>query len=287
MSASIPEEAIVDAVLFEPLAAAALLVRLANCNAISIRAGLLDDIAREQNITPQKLDSVLAGMLEAGLLSQMGDGLSLTISKNDALRYAAVLRGVAYARYRQRDSNQVEITLSPPAHPSRLMEMLPKQGFSWARLYDTKDSLIELASHARQRFTIVSPFLDSEGLEWIGHLFEASAHKPVERTLIVRGRDEKELQVLKAHQLQFAAWGAKILTYAISHDPGLRESTLETFHAKILLADTDKAYIGSANMNRWSRDFSMECGVIICGPCVKPVATLVDAMVSIANRWSA
>jgi len=30
----------------------------------------------------------------------------------------AVLRGVAYAQYRRRDSNQVEITLSPPAQPS-------------------------------------------------------------------------------------------------------------------------------------------------------------------------
>jgi hypothetical protein len=39
-------------------------------------------------------------------------------------------------------------------------------------------------------------------------------------------------------------------------------------------------------MNRWSRDFSMECGVIVRGPCVKPVATLVDAMVSIAKQLS-
>ena len=91
MSASIPEEAIVDAVLFDPLAASSLLVHLANCNALSIRAGLLDDIARENNITSQKLESVLAGLLETGLLSQMGDGISLTVSKNDALRYAAVL----------------------------------------------------------------------------------------------------------------------------------------------------------------------------------------------------
>jgi len=266
----------VDAALFDPLGAATLLSAFASRGTAPIRSGLLADIARKENLPTQRLQPLLVALCASGLVFPHADGFVLAVNGE-----------VAYAQYRHRDANQVEITLSPPAHPSRLMEMLPKQGFSWARLYDTKDSLIELASHARQRFTIVSPFLDSEGLEWIGHLFEASARKPVERTLIVRGRDEKELQVLKAHQLQLAAWGAKILTYAISHDPGLRESTLETFHAKILLADTDRAYIGSANMNRWSRDFSMECGVIICGPCVKPVATLVDAMVSIANRWSA
>ena len=285
MTASIPEEAIVDAVLFDPLAAASLLVHLANSSALSIRTGLLDDIAREHNITSQKLESVLTGLLETGLLSQMKDGISLTVSKNDALRYAAVLRGVAYARYRQRDSNQIEITLSPPAHPSRLMEMLPKQGFSWTRLYHTKDSLIELASQAQRRLVIISPFLDREGLEWIGQLFDATAIKSIKRTMIVRGRDQTEADVLRKHNSPLAAWGVEILTYAISHDPAFRNPAIETFHAKILLADDDKAYIGSANMTRWSRDFSMECGVILRGPSVKPVATLVEAMIKIGNPW--
>lgn len=286
MSASIPEEAIIDAVLFDPLPAAALLVHLANCNALSIRAGLLADIAREQNIASQKMDLVLAGMLDAGLLSQIQDGISLTVSKNDALRYAAVLRGAAYARYRQRNSNQVEITLSPPAHPSRLMEILPKQGFSWTRLYDTKDSLIELASQAERRLVIVSPFLDREGVEWIRQLFEATAKKSIKRTIIVRGRDQTETDLLRKHAPQLAASGAQVLGYGISHDPALRSPALETFHAKILLADDDKAYIGSANMTRWSRDFSMECGVILRGPSVKPVASLVEAMIQISEPQS-
>jgi len=281
-----PEEAVVDAALFDPLGAATLLSAFARRGSAPVRSGLLADIARKENLPTQRLQPLLAALCASGLVSAHTDGFVLAVDGEEALRHAAVLRGVAYAQYRHRDANQVEITLSPPAHPSRLMEILPKQGFSWTRLYDTKDSLIELASQARQRFTIVSPFLDSEGLEWIGHLFEASAGKPVERTLIVRGRDEKELQVLKSHQLQLAEWGAKILTYAIPHDPGLRTPSLETFHAKILLADATTAYIGSANMNRWSRDFSMECGVIVRGPCVKPVATLVDAMVSIAKQLS-
>jgi len=287
MNASTPEEAIVDAVSSDPLVAATLLVHLANRDSLSIRAGLLDDIAREQNITSQKLETVLAALLEAGLLSQGRDGIALTVPKNDALRHAAVLRGVAYARYRQRDANQVEITLSPPAHPSRLMEMLPKQGFSWTRLYDTKDSLIELASQAERRLVIISPFLDREGIEWIGQLFETTAKKSIKRIMIVRGRDQTEADVLRTHDSQLAAWGVDILTYAISHDPAFRSPAIETFHAKILLADGDKAYIGSANMTRWSRDFSMECGVILRGPSVKPVATLVEAMIKISSAWSA
>jgi hypothetical protein len=283
---AVPEEAVVDAVLFDPLGAAALLYAFANRGPGPVRSAVLADIARKENLSGQRLQPLIAALLRSGLISVEDSSLALAIDGQEAQRHAAVLRGVAYAEYRHQDANKVAVTLSPPAHPSRLMEMLPKQGFTWARLYDTKDSLIELASQAERRFIIVSPFLDNEGLEWIGHLFEASAHKDVERTLIVRGRDEKELEVLRAHQLRLATCGAKILTYAISHDPGLRTPTLETFHAKILLADANRAYIGSANMNRWSRDFSMECGVIISGPCVKPVATLVEAVMSIANHWT-
>ena len=165
------------------------------------------------------------------------------------------------------------------------MEMLPKQGFSWTRLYHTKDSLIELASQAERRLVIISPFLDREGLEWIGQLFDATGNKSIKRTMIVRGRDQTEADVLRKHNSPLAAWSVEILTYAILHDPVLRSPAIETFHAKILLADDDKAYIGSANMTRWSRDFSMECGVILRGPSVKPVATLVEAMIKIGNPW--
>ena len=103
--------------------------------------------------------------------------------------------------------------------------------------------------------------------------------------LIVRGRDEAELGVLRLHHAPLSVWNARVLTYAIAHDPALRTPIIETVHAKILLADVDCIYIGSANMNRWSRDVSMECGVVVSGPCVRPVATLVDAMISVAEPW--
>jgi phosphatidylserine/phosphatidylglycerophosphate/cardiolipin synthase-like enzyme len=131
----------------------------------------------------------------------------------------------------------------------------------------------------------ISPFLDDEGLQWIGQLFDATAARPIQRTLIARGRDAKESEVLRSHQHELVAKDVKILIYAITHDPALRSVPIETFHAKILLADFDKAYIGSSNMNRWSRDFSMECGVVIRGPGARPAATLVDALLRISEPW--
>lgn len=280
-----PEEAVVDAVLFDPLGAQVLLTAFVHSGPMPVGLGLLHDIFRKEAMAPDRMRTLLNALATAGLIRLEYDGYSLCIPPLDAIRCAAVLRGVAYAQHRHRDANQVEITLSPPVRPSRLMEVLPSKGFAWARLYDTKDSLIELASRARQRFVVVSPFLDDQGLDWIDLLFQATARSSVERILIVRGRDDSERDALRAHRAALASWKTRILTYAIVHDPELRIPVVETFHAKILLADNDKAYVGSANMTRWSRDFSMECGVILSGPCVRPIATLVDALASIAKPW--
>jgi len=281
-SAVIPEEAVVEAAAIDPLGVSLVLSAVAQ-RAGWVRRAVLTDIARSEELSSDRAERAVSILEILGLIHREGDGVRLGVSCEEGLEHAAVLRGVAYARYRQRDANSVEITLSPPVRPSRLMECLPKQGFSWARLYHTRDILIELASGARHRLTIASPFLDMDGLEWVGQLFEASPSGS-ERTLIVRGRHPLERAALRAYQSQLTLWSAKVLKYAIAHDPDLRTPALETFHAKIILADSDRAYIGSANMTRWSRDYCLECGVIISGPCVKPVTTLIDAIIAIADE---
>jgi phosphatidylserine/phosphatidylglycerophosphate/cardiolipin synthase-like enzyme len=44
----------------------------------------------------------------------------------------------------------------------------------------------------------------------------------------------------------------------------------ETFHAKVLLADDDEAYVGSANMTKWSFEQSLELGVLVRGRAARP-----------------
>ncbi len=193
-----PEEAVVDAVLADPLGAEMVLAAIARSPAEALRQRLLDDIARKEDLASDRLERLLAALQSSGVIHIAGDRWELTVSASDALRYAAVLRGVAYAQHRHRDANTVEITLSPPASPSRLMERLPKAGFSWARLYDTKDSLIELACRSHWRFVVVTPFVDDEGLQWVGALFEG-ARNATERVLIVRGWDQADVDALRLH----------------------------------------------------------------------------------------
>jgi phosphatidylserine/phosphatidylglycerophosphate/cardiolipin synthase-like enzyme len=131
---------------------------------------------------------------------------------------------------------------------------------------------------------ILSPFLDDVGMEWIEKLFAAPA-AGVERVLVVRGADLASRELLESRRGEHARHGIRVYRYAIEHDPNTRDAKVETFHAKIVLCDKDAAYIGSSNMNRASRELSLECGVHIGGPCVRPVAALVDSILSIAERY--
>ncbi|WP_439542591.1 phospholipase D-like domain-containing protein [Hyphomicrobium sp.] len=285
MKIDLPEEALLDAVSFDTRGAALLLQQLATAQVSIVRAGLLDDMRGVANLSPQRFRDLLEALIGAGAISRSQDGVSLAISREDALRHAAVLRGASYAKYRHRDSNSVEITLSPPAHPSRLMERLPKGGFSWAGLYHTTDSLAELASQARRRFVIASPFIDKEGMDWVESLFDATAKHPIQRILIIRGRDAEDELLLRRHNASLYSRSVTVLRYDIEHDRAVRQLGYESFHAKIMLADDDKAYVGSSNMTRASRDYSMECGVVVRGPGAKPVAALVEAIIGICKPW--
>jgi phosphatidylserine/phosphatidylglycerophosphate/cardiolipin synthase-like enzyme len=56
----------------------------------------------------------------------------------------------------------------------------------------------------------------------------------------------------------------------------------ETFHAKVALADSDLAYVGSANMTMFSRH-SMELGVLVEGRAARVVANVVRAVTKVAH----
>ncbi len=69
-----------------------------------------------------------------------------------------------------------------------------------------------------------------------------------------------------------AAQGISVLDYLLPAEDGY-----ETFHAKVVIADGDQAYVGSANMTRYARH-SMELGVIVKGRPARAVAALVRAV---------
>lgn len=281
---SISDELLFRSLRFDLLGASRLLSAIAQSPSSHLSADMITDMARDEGVSSERTHRLIDSFVELRILERSSGVLTRVLSQSDARDGSIFLRGAANATFEFRDSNTVEIVLSPPLHPSRLMKVLPKQRFGWARLHNTRDALIALASTARSRLAILSPFLDDVGMDWVEELFAAPL-AGVERILIVRGTDLALRELLDSRRAEHIRHGIKVYRYAIEHDPNTRDAKVETFHAKIVLCDRDAAYIGSSNMNRASRELSLECGVHIGGPCVRPVATLVDSILSIAECY--
>jgi phosphatidylserine/phosphatidylglycerophosphate/cardiolipin synthase-like enzyme len=277
----ISESVVADALPSDLLGAAEIMRQLAQLFPEHCSIGVIGDIARDANVQTDRVDGLLETLEQIGVLIRRPDTISLSVSSEDARDLAAFVRGYAYAKHQQRDLNQIEITLTPPSRPSRLMSILPKQGFAWAGLHETADNLIHLASCAKSRLVVMSPFVDEVGLDWIEQIF-ATTNQHVKRAFIVRAADDRVKQIIRQRRSLWSIYNAEVFSYAIPRDLPNTPWAIETFHAKIVLSDRDRAYIGSTNMNSASREISMECGVTIHGPAVKPVAALVDTIMSIS-----
>lgn len=162
----------------------------------------------------------------------------------------------------------------PPA-PSRLAAALSADIASeYVALTRTTDAFSHLANLARERFSIMVPFIDSVGAEWAAELFEAT--RATERLLVLR--DAAQLLRCGAAGRRVEAIATQIIDY------GGADLANETFHAKIVLADGVAAYVGSANLLKRSRSTNLECGMLVEGPAVSAVKVLFDAVITMAKR---
>nr|WP_295884557.1 phospholipase D-like domain-containing protein [uncultured Devosia sp.] len=273
-------DALIQVTYADPLLFSDLLIAIHDADGPGHAWRTVHDLSRQRRMPDADLTAALAGMVECGVLEMTGHGVRAAMGAASLREYALVLRGVAHGKHMRRDANEIEVVLTPPARPSRLMEVLPNFGPAWAALEHTNDSLIALATRATKKFVIVSPFVDPEGIDWIDSLF-AAVGPSVHKVLIVRG--DEQISSLRSERDRVARWTAELRTFSISHKRADRELPIETFHAKIVLSDASSAYVGSANMSRWSRDTTLECGMVVRGPAVRSIASLVEAMMSVGK----
>ena len=72
--------------------------------------------------------------------------------------------------------------------------------------------------------------------------------------------------------------------YHLSHSAAEgRALPIETFHAKLVVADDTLAYVGSANLLTSSEGLSLETGLLVEGRAAAQVARLVDAVLRVAR----
>jgi phosphatidylserine/phosphatidylglycerophosphate/cardiolipin synthase-like enzyme len=166
------------------------------------------------------------------------------------------------------------LVVTLPPEPSRLADALAADIASdYVALTLTTDAFRHLAGLARERFTIMIPYIDRVGAAWAAELFEATAAP--ERLLILR--DASQLVACGLEGKRVEAGATRIVDY------GGADLANETFHAKIVLADGVGAYVGSANLLRRSKSTNLECGMLVEGPAVGAVKLLLDAVTACAG----
>ena len=182
-----------------------------------------------------------------------------------------------YRNHVHADANVVEVVLTPPGRPSQLGEALHRRGWIEADLEHTEAILLHLAREARVRLAVLSPFMDAVGATSVVALFKATPTS-VRRVLVTRCPDGVVPPPLMAVMPELSALGVTIHNYWLPRAGG----GYETFHAKAVLADNRKAYLGSANMTHASLSLSMELGTLLQGESARTLAGVVDAILSIA-----
>lgn len=174
-------------------------------------------------------------------------------------------------------SARARFVVTLPPEPSRIAdELRAAAGAAFTTLTETQDAFIHLARRAKKRLVVLTPYIDSSGAAWAADLFANT--EALERILVLRGIDQLASCGAAGERLRSLA--TRIHDYAFRNvEDGGRE-VLETFHAKIVLADGAAAYVGSANFLYRSREMNLECGMLLEGDAVAPVGVVVTAVLA-------
>lgn len=223
------------------------------------------------------VEAALTAGVGAGLFEKCGD-MEWKLRPVNFDQLAIALEGLAlYQEQVHVDETEVDIVLTPPMKPNKLEEALIVQGYVGATLEHTDAIFMHIALKAKKRFVVFNPFFDSTGVESL--LFACAATgESVEKILITRFPNGKAVEPLEARMSELRAAEVKLYNYWLPNG-----SSYETFHAKALLADTNIAYVGSANMTWASLEKAMELGVMLKGKGAKTLANVIGAVLRISK----
>lgn len=224
-------------------------------------------------LSAASVDRVARNFAERGWLLAEGGGWrrsaeSLPAGLGDFLMGAAAMRIAMDGE----DEAKVVVTL-PPA-PSAIANVLPAEGPIHASIARTDDEIGRIARSALRTLTIMSPFVNAEGVEFAMRMFEES---PAPNKLLITRMAGPTRSVLEPLLARIGNSRIKVLNYLLRTGGGF-----ETFHAKVVIADRDLAYVGSANLTRYARH-SMELGIIVEGRAARAVSALVRSVERIST----
>ena len=282
------EKSVLAGLSSRPALAAALLDAWSQVPAYSTQnACTLVDLAQLGVTEEQAAHTMLLKAVDLSLLEEASGGFRPRGLAHDKFkRLAFALNTIEhYARFVHQDATTVQVVLTKPPAPSLLEIKLTEMGWRTADIEPTEHAFHSMVSAATRRVIVMTPFFDSKGAFWLQELF-CVARQGIELVLILRTLENPHREDYPRGYDCIARWlkehGVRVLNYSLP-----RSTTFgrETFHAKVVLCDSDAAYLGSSNMTSASLEHSMEMGVALRGRAAADVAVVVEAVMKAAQPW--
>lgn len=177
------------------------------------------------------------------------------------------------------DADTVSVVLTTPPEPSELTKRLESMLKGTWGMHDTRGILPALAEQARERFVVMTPFLDEYGATILVDLYANTSC--AKRVLILRQKPNGQWpEGYLVEKARLKELGVEVYNFRLEK---LEAAGNETFHAKVVLTDNYCAYVGSSNMNQWSFKYSLELGLMVRGNAAARIGEVIDAVISIAT----
>jgi len=234
---------------------------------------------------PGHASQVLAGLAAAGLCAAVAthDSWVCEYAPTELQRLAHVLSGADHFRRMRLNPVAIELAVTMPLVPSYLEKELPATLGRPGGFLSTSAAFSRLAQAASGRLVVMTPFIDASGFRWLRRVFEAT-RPDCQKIVVLRNAEQYTVELGVQHADWLRTLQVSVRDYHLPHgvDAG-RALPIETFHAKLIVADDTLAYVGSANLLSSSEGLSLETGLLVEGATAVQVARLVDAVLRVAR----
>jgi hypothetical protein len=234
---------------------------------------------------PGHATQILAGLAGTGLCTagKADDSWQCEYIPAELQRLAQVLSGADHFRRMRLNHEAIELAVTMPLIPSYLEKELAATLGRPGGFLTTSAAFIRLAQAASRRLVVMTPFIDAGGFRWLRRLFEATP-ADCQKIVVLRDTDRYMVELGVQHADWLSVLQVSVRDYHQSHTVGAgRALPIETFHAKVVVADDTLAYVGSANLLNSSEGLSLETGLLVGGAAAVQVARLVDAVLRVAR----
>ncbi|ABD07235.1 hypothetical protein RPB_2530 [Rhodopseudomonas palustris HaA2] len=236
------------------------------------RSGSIDEASLPALSRPV-LDRISADFVRRGWLTPLVSGWLIGPAALPS-EVGAFLEGAAAMRTHDSSKETAIAVVTMPPPPSAIGVALSQTGVAHSSLVPTNDAFLRVAATAIDSFILMTPFLNTEGLRYAVKLF--SDTRAQQKRLIVR-RAGDATRVVQEHAAELSTIGVEAFDYTVDLGDGF-----ETFHAKVALADSALAYVGSANMTVFARH-SMDLGILVEGRSARVIANVIRAVLRVAK----